>query len=481
MKSRALDLVGGLIVGVSMLGLGCPKPKPPQPPKPPIVEPAGPVAQTGVGIECRAGQFFTTDGQPFEHKGCSGCCMDGATGWPCGTAEYIAWLNATGGCNVFEFRFSFTEASEPEWAGVGGDFLEVDGKADLTKPNPRFEERIEHAIEHAKTFGGQVLIDPFDGWRIKHCQWGEQVGCILRADGNVQGEDWLSLAGRTEIKDGTYWASRLRYLAKRFGKHRNVGWLLGNENGQIDGYVPQWDLSIRNVLVDEYARQGWPPPLLVTNSGNGEVEQAVGIDVVAKHVEGVIERAGTKCTINSEFNSREPWSPQQWASVAKQTQVLGAHLWAWRHGQSEEQWLGTLAQMKRGLDGVSAEPCPFEVPTIRYVKVKPHGTDYYDSTPLVTGDGAYCRRVGFTDGRSTCPVRQEGDVARGDCELKAMGGEIQWRLEQRTGDIDIAVRHGGFQFGVTGHGSALVACTTALVGGENICRDEQGQPVRISR
>ena len=44
-----------------------------------------------------------------------------------------------------------------------------------------------------------------------------------------------------------------------------------------------------------------------------------------------------------------------------------------------------------------------------------------DSTPLVGPDPAYCRKIGFTDGRSNCPVRPEGHPQRAACELYVVG------------------------------------------------------------
>jgi hypothetical protein len=44
-----------------------------------------------------------------------------------------------------------------------------------------------------------------------------------------------------------------------------------------------------------------------------------------------------------------------------------------------------------------------------------------DTTPLVGPDVEYCRTIGFTDGRSRCPVRQEGHPEREACELYAVG------------------------------------------------------------
>ena len=44
-----------------------------------------------------------------------------------------------------------------------------------------------------------------------------------------------------------------------------------------------------------------------------------------------------------------------------------------------------------------------------------------DTTPLVGPDAEYCRKIGFTDGRSFCPVRTEGTPDRVACEAYAIG------------------------------------------------------------
>ena len=44
-----------------------------------------------------------------------------------------------------------------------------------------------------------------------------------------------------------------------------------------------------------------------------------------------------------------------------------------------------------------------------------------DSTPLVGPDAAYCRQIGFTDGRLFCPVRPEGHPERLACEAARVG------------------------------------------------------------
>jgi hypothetical protein len=57
------------------------------------------------------------------------------------------------------------------------------------------------------------------------------------------------------------------------------------------------------------------------------------------------------------------------------------------------------------------------------VKVHQRGAEAWtlDSTPLVGPDAAYCAKIGFTDGRSVCPVRPEGNAEREACELYVTG------------------------------------------------------------
>ena len=76
-------------------------------------------------------------------------------------------------------------------------------------------------------------------------------------------------------------------------------------------------------------------------------------------------------------------------------------------------------------DVVSAgcgEPAP---PAVTQMNVTVHGRQadrvVLDSTPLVGPDAAYCRQIGFTDGRLYCPVRAEGDPERLACEGARVG------------------------------------------------------------
>jgi hypothetical protein len=62
---------------------------------------------------------------------------------------------------------------------------------------------------------------------------------------------------------------------------------------------------------------------------------------------------------------------------------------------------------------------PYPPPISRLsVKIHLKDKDYWtiDSTPLAGPDGEYCYAIGFTDGRTICPLRPEAAEDRAACE-----------------------------------------------------------------
>jgi hypothetical protein len=74
------------------------------------------------------------------------------------------------------------------------------------------------------------------------------------------------------------------------------------------------------------------------------------------------------------------------------------------------------------VSGSCGEPVP---PPVSRINVKLHAQQsdraVLDATPLVGPDAEYCRSAGFTDGRSICAVRPEGDPERQACEAARVG------------------------------------------------------------
>jgi len=77
-----------------------------------------------------------------------------------------------------------------------------------------------------------------------------------------------------------------------------------------------------------------------------------------------------------------------------------------------------------GNEGTTAcgSPTPPDLSRIT-INVHLRSNDWWllDSTPLVGPDWEYCAAIGFTDGRSYCAVRPEGNPQRSPCELVVTG------------------------------------------------------------
>jgi hypothetical protein len=68
------------------------------------------------------------------------------------------------------------------------------------------------------------------------------------------------------------------------------------------------------------------------------------------------------------------------------------------------------------------EPYPPAISMFRS-RVYVRNDDFWtlDSTPIVGPNAAYCRSIGFTDGRALCPVRPDGHPERKACEAWRVG------------------------------------------------------------
>jgi len=75
-----------------------------------------------------------------------------------------------------------------------------------------------------------------------------------------------------------------------------------------------------------------------------------------------------------------------------------------------------------GGGGSCSDPQPPSVSRID-VKIHIHGANrlILDATPLVGPNEAYCKLIGFTDGRRFCPTRTEGNPERFACDAAAVG------------------------------------------------------------
>ena len=124
-----------------------------------------------------------------------------------------------------------------------------------------------------------------------------------------------------------------------------------------------------------------------------------------------------------------------------------------------------------GTSGQCGDPLP---PPIATMAIKVHGGTadrlLLDSTPLVGPDIAYCKQIGYTDGRAYCPVRPEGSPERVACEALRVGRATDtgrtgptWTVDGRpcdgSGAVTSCVNHPQNQFQAYAYGpGAFRAC-----------------------
>jgi hypothetical protein len=328
-------------------------------------------------------------------------------------------------------------------------------------------------------------VDILDGWICKHAVWGD-------FESPWSAEDVRACTNHmTPVQEAF-----VRKAVQEFGCMANVFWQDGNEPGVSGWYDPQWSFRIRDIVRDEEQKVDCGGGAHVvhmfgTNSGHPVVENDPGIDYTITHSNAGIEGpVAGKFRMNNEHNP--PFSPSQERELFCAAKNAGQTWGYWRGGQTQAEMQETLTLFSQPCPEMPSGECPFDVPMVATIKVKcgpvAGAVNECDSTPLVRGAN-YCRAIGYSDGRTTCPLRLEGDPFRLACELKSMGGTHVFRLANATGDIRIKCRpdgncaHGdGFKIDLEGFGTAEVQVFAPTRPGEDIATDGQGTtPVRVAR
>ena len=303
-------------------------------------------------LHADGGTLARPDGTPVDFRGAISCC-GGGYGWPLFDEAWVDYA-ATKSVTFLHARlgpFLTGEGGESDWAAVGGGYVETGGLADLGAWNEAFWSRVRELLEYAGTRGMWVEIDILDGWAIKHCRWGDIPGYSAWDPAwNVQGEDWCATAGSREILGGDVHEQWVRKVVRETGRYGNVIYQDGNEIGLVDGYVPEWTLSIRNIVRDEEARNGYGAHLLGTNSGDAVTMQAEGVQYIEHHGEHAPDPAscyGRPC-LSNEYNPRPPMTPEALFGEFCTARAAGTYFWYWRHDQPAGDMERTLTLIQGG-------------------------------------------------------------------------------------------------------------------------------------
>lgn len=449
--------------------------RPPNPPPPPPTPPP-PVVMFPDLLLRQDGGHLTRNGQPFQMFGAIPCwdpTEQDHFGWSGFTQE---WINYTKpfGANAYHIRLGPYPHDDTWPNGLAyqhGTYLNDDPAQGF---DPVFWDRaVQMCVNAGKAGANCEVTAGWDGWACKHRVWGD-------FDAPISLEEAQACTNHQTPLQQAF----TRHAVEKFGPLANVIWIDSNEPGVSGWYDPKWSLDMVQ-MVRQYEQEVGlgVVHMFGTNSGNADVECDPRIDYTATHSNvGIDGPVCGKFRENNEHNP--PFTPETERALFCSAKSTGQAWWYWRGGQTQPDMDATLHLFAEPCGDITGE-CPFDVPVVDSIKVKcgpADNVDECDSTPLVKG-AAYCRSIGYTDGRLVCPVRVEGDPFRLQCELRSMGGLHEFKLTNVQGSINISkVKGNGFKIELSGSGSAEVQVFAPDRPGEDLAINGQGgKPVSVSR
>ncbi|MDP1828935.1 MAG: hypothetical protein Q8L48_37080 [Archangium sp.] len=313
-----------------------------------------PDAGPSMAITVRAGRLEHEDGRAVDVRGAISCCAGGPYGWPLFNETWMD-LTAAKGVTFLHMRvgpfMTSTANGETDWAPIGGGYVESGGKADLTRFNEVFWQRVRALIAGARSRGQYVEVDVIDGWGIKHCRWGDLAGYSAWDSAfNAQAADHCATAGSAAVAPGSVADQWIRKVVRETGRFDNVLYQDGNEVGLIAGYTTAWTTSMHDVIRDEEQRQGYARHLFGTNSGLMATMQHASVDYGELHQDDSAtpaQCANKPCLVN-EYNPNPTLTPVEFHQRFCAARQQGTAFWYWRHGQSEADFRRSLDLMQAG-------------------------------------------------------------------------------------------------------------------------------------
>lgn len=438
-----IETLRKLLMGLGMVCLltGCPGPGPsPSPPPPSPTPTPGPVVQFENLLLRQEGGQLTRAGQPHLIFGAIPC-WDGEEldhgGWTGFDQKFSDYALAKG-VNAFHMRLGpYMKETDPRWPNsLSWECGAYNGDNSALGFCEAFWEKARSQVVYVGERGANVEVDLIDGWQCKHTVWGDTKMPWPAEDVHSCGK----------VLTPTHKAF-LRKAVETFGPLANVIWQDGNEIGQLEGYNPQWSLSMQREIRQLEQEVGLGVVhMFGSNSDHEDVLNSPQVDYVSRHG-GVIDAPEFgKFTQNNEHNP--PFSPEVERVLYCKARAAGQAWWFWRGGMSADAMEATLSLMGQGCEGVNIDSCPYNVPNATEISCKNHGTwedgIRWDCTPKANGR----------------PIRPEGDPFRAACEEKAMHGYPTYSLD--SGSLQLRPLGNPMQFQVRGSGAGRLHCVTGL-------------------
>ena len=453
MDQRRHNWLAGWSLAVSLAillacGMFPPTPTPTPGPPTPTPSPTPPSGTPPKGTPVGAERLLRTDGvrlktlagDPFEMVMAEPCCAawtaastgprrpkafrvadtSKPTRWPLAGEGWMDYTHERGAANAWHFRGPFLVSEEPEWADIGGPYLQ-----DSIEWNPPYWQMERDLVFHAHGLRGVVEKVVVDSWGCKYSQGGRPYV--------PWAQDAIEACGRTWHPEHERYA---RKVVEELGCFGNVIWALDNEGELIRGWDATWFRQLLAVIREEEQKTGCG---FVHMIGTGVSDLQAEVDYAITHDRAPLTAplAG-RWTINNEHNPS--FSPAEEERHFARARGLGLAWALWRDDMSDADFEDTLARFKRVVGGQeppapTPTPIPGEPPTVAdcpkplaegaeaYVNAKRYGNGL-DSTVRVRGDREFCRLIHGVD---TNDCHLEGWPNRDRCERFLARGCPVWR------------------------------------------------------
>jgi hypothetical protein len=194
--------------------------------------------------------------------------LDAQSKWQRYTPEEKDWFcQRVGGAGVRYIRIFFPGWDDLHPAGSVFPYLqEADGRWNLDKPNPAYDENLRRIARHLSKYEVGLYIDMAD-----QCGWSEYWDCWRRNINGVQG--WMD----TSLTALAYWKAAVdRILAAIGGAEGNIIGL-GNElrRPDDDDVTLEWALAWAGPRVDYLVSLGIAKPITISG-GSRTVHKIMG-------------------------------------------------------------------------------------------------------------------------------------------------------------------------------------------------------------
>lgn len=334
-------------------------------------------------LRAAGARFVLPGGAPVAFRGAIPCCSteegEANPEWPLASGAFRQRARDLGDVNFLHIRLGpwRPEATSDQWVrDLGGAYLEAGGdKVDLTRWNPAFRSKVDALLADAGDAGQWVEVDVCDGWGLKHAKLGDFGPAWAYhpwlSRNNIQNQDWITSAATGAIAAGSVFEVWVRRVVETTGRHGNVIYQLGNENGLIPGFRPDWERSMAAIVRDEEARRAFGRHLIGTQSQLGALINDPAIDYAEFHTNGGTVNGLSKPTGVNEYNPEPPLQGAAMHSHYCTAAANGVMYWLWRHTMTRVQWEQALALVKGGCGGTQCPLPDFDAPGWTEVLPKP--------------------------------------------------------------------------------------------------------------